>query len=133
MANREALRLNQGVMDSQHILLGLLVECGGVAGNVLVHLGVDLPKAREAVERLSPPGAREERRDPPAASAAAKQLVVDAMDEARGLGHNYVGTEHLLLGLLRGQQGVAAEVLESFGLEIGGVRQEVLNLLGHGL
>ncbi len=132
LATQEAVRLDHRSFETEHILLGLLKEGQGVAAHVLVSFGIDLPRARQEVEKLAPPGPPADDSESVPEGAGAKQVVADSMDEAQKLGHNYVGTEHLLLGLLRQQHGTARQVLNSLGLELDDVRQEVLNLLGHG-
>ncbi|MFM7846442.1 MAG: Clp protease N-terminal domain-containing protein, partial [Planctomycetota bacterium] len=133
LANQEAQRFNHEYIGTEHILLGLVKEGSGVAANVLKNLEVDLRKIRMEVERLvqSCPEMVTMGRLPQ--TPRAKKVVEYSMEEARNLNHNYVGTEHILLGLLREQEGVAAQVLMNLGLKLDEVREEVLNLLGHGL
>ena len=133
LANQEAQRFNHEYIGTEHILLGLVKEGSGVAANVLKNLDVDLRKIRLEVERIVQPGAGGDQvvmgRLPH--TPRAKKVIEYSIEEARNLNHNYVGTEHLLLGLLREQEGVAAQVLMNLGLKLEDVREEVLNLLGH--
>src|ERR671923_1480962 len=135
LANQEAQRFNHEYIGTEHILLGLVKEGSGVAANVLKNLDVDLRKIRLEVERIVQPGAGGDQvvmgRLPH--TPRAKKVIEYSIEEARNLNHNYVGTEHLLLGLLREQEGVAAQVLMNLGLKLEDVREEVLSLLGHGL
>ena len=133
LANQEAQRFNHEYIGTEHVLLGLVKEGSGVAANVLKNLDVDLRKIRIEVERIVQPGAGGDQvvmgRLPH--TPRAKKVLDYSIEEARNLNHNYVGTEHLLLGLLREQEGVAAQVLMNLGLKLEDVREEVLNLLGH--
>ena len=136
LANQEAQRLRHEYVGTEHVLLGLIKEGNGVAANVLKNLDIDLNKVRREVERIVQHG-------PPGESSVdwgrlprtpRTQKVIDySVEESRRLKHNYVGTEHLLLGLLRDQEGVAAQILMNLGLKLEGVREEVLNLLGQNL
>jgi len=133
LANQEAQRLNHEYIGTEHILLGLVKEGSGVAANVLKNLDVDLRKIRLEVEKLvqSSPEVGTPGKLPQ--TPRAKKVIEYSIEEARNLNHNYVGTEHLLLGLLREQEGVAAQVLMNLGLRLEDVREEVLNLLGHNM
>ncbi|MDA1053779.1 MAG: glycosyltransferase family 39 protein [Planctomycetota bacterium] len=133
LANQEAQRFNHEYIGTEHILLGLAKEGSGVAANVLKSLGVDLRRIRLEVEKLVKSGPEMITTGKLPRTPRAKKVVEHSMKEARNLNHNYVGTEHLLLGLLREQDGVAAQVLMNLGLRLDEVREEVLNLLGHGL
>ncbi len=130
LAQDEAKRLNHNYIGTEHILLGLLREGDGVAGEVLSSLGVDLDWVRGGVEHTIGRG------DKPVEDNAdlgltprAKKVIALAVDEARTLNHRYVGTEHLLLGLAREGEGIAAGVLETLGLDMARVRTEVLQAL----
>jgi len=114
-------------------VLGLIKEGSGVAANVLKNLDVDLRKIRLEVEKLVQSGPDMVTMGKLPQTPRAKKVIEYSMEEARNLNHNYVGTEHILLGLLREQEGVAAQVLMNLGLKLEEVREEVLNLLGHGL
>ena len=133
LANQEAQRFNHEYIGTEHILLGLVKEGSGVAANVLKNLEVDLRKIRLEVEKIVQSGPDMVTMGKLPQTPRAKKVIEYAMEEARNLNHNYVGTEHLLLGLLREQEGVAAQVLMNLGLKLEDVREEVLNLLGHGL
>ncbi|WP_164102650.1 ATP-dependent Clp protease ATP-binding subunit [Candidatus Laterigemmans baculatus] len=133
LANQEAQRFNHEYIGTEHILLGLVKEGSGVAANVLKNLEVDLRKIRLEVEKLVQSGPEMVTVGKLPQTPRAKKVIEYSMEEARNLNHNYVGTEHILLGLLREQEGVAAQVLMNLGLKLEDVREEVLNLLGHGL
>jgi ATP-dependent Clp protease ATP-binding subunit ClpC len=131
LANQEAQRFNHEYIGTEHILLGLVKEGSGVAANVLKNLDVDLRKIRLEVEKIVQSGPDMVTMGKLPQTPRAKKVIEYAIEEARNLNHNYVGTEHLLLGLLREQEGVAAQVLMNLGLKLEDVREEVLNLLGH--
>ncbi|MFH1745482.1 MAG: ATP-dependent Clp protease ATP-binding subunit [Planctomycetota bacterium] len=133
LANQEAQRFNHEYIGTEHILLGLVKEGSGVGANVLKNLGVDLRKVRLEVEKLVKSGPEMVTMGKLPQTPRAKRVIEYAIEEARNLNHNYVGTEHLLLGLLREQDGVAAQVLMNLGLKLDDVREEVLNLLGAGV
>ncbi|MEN6495837.1 MAG: Clp protease N-terminal domain-containing protein, partial [Thermoguttaceae bacterium] len=133
LANQEAQRFNHEYIGTEHILLGLIKEGSGVAANVLKNLDVDLRKIRLEVEKLVQSGPDMVTMGKLPQTPRAKKVIEYSMEEARNLNHNYVGTEHILLGLLREQEGVAAQVLMNLGLKLEEVREEVLNLLGHGM
>jgi ATP-dependent Clp protease ATP-binding subunit ClpC len=132
MAQEEARLMNHSYIGTEHILLGLVREEEGVAAKVLVNLGVHLSKVRSAVEFISGRGERS-----PAAETGltprAKRVIELAIDEARQMGHNYIGTEHLLLGLLREGEGVAAGVLDSLGVTLDKARSETIHILSQGV
>jgi ATP-dependent Clp protease ATP-binding subunit ClpC len=133
LANQEAQRFGNDYVGTEHILLGLVKEGSGVAAQVLKNLDVDIKKLRMEVEKLvkSGPDMVVSMGKLPTTPKARK--VTDyAIEEARALNHNYVGTEHILLGLLRETDGVAAQVLMNMGLKLEDIRQEVLNVLGAG-
>jgi ATP-dependent Clp protease ATP-binding subunit ClpC len=132
LANQEAQRFNHEYIGTEHILLGLVKEGSGVGANVLKNLGVDLRKVRLEVEKLVKSGPDMVTMGKLPQTPRAKKVIEYAIEEARNLNHNYVGTEHLLLGLLREHDGVAAQVLMNLGLKLDEVREEVLNLLGAG-
>ncbi|MBC8309572.1 MAG: ATP-dependent Clp protease ATP-binding subunit [Phycisphaerales bacterium] len=133
LANQEAQRFNHEYIGTEHILLGLVKEGSGVGANVLKHLEIDLRKVRLEVEKLVKSGPDMVMMGKLPQTPRAKKVIEYAIEEARSLNHNYVGTEHLLLGLLREQDGVAAQVLMNLGLKLEDVREEVLNLLGAGV
>src|ERR1700689_1101585 len=133
LANQEAQRFNHEYIGTEHILLGLVKEGSGVGANVLKNLDVDLRKVRLEVEKVVNGGPDTVTMGKLPQTPRAKKIIEYAIEEARNLNHNYVGTEHLLLGLLREQEGVAAQVLMNLNLKLEEVREEVLNLLGHGM
>jgi ATP-dependent Clp protease ATP-binding subunit ClpC len=133
LANQEAQRFNHEYIGTEHMLLGLVKEGTGVAANVLKNLDVDLRKIRLEVEKLVQTGPEMVTMGKLPQTPRAKKVVEYSMEEARNLNHNFVGTEHILLGLLREQEGVAAQVLMNLGLKLEEVREEVLNLLSNGL
>ncbi len=130
LANQEAQRFNHEYIGTEHILLGLVKEGSGVGANVLKNLDVDLRKVRLEVEKLVKSGPETVTMGKLPQTPRAKKVIEYAIEEARNLNHNYVGTEHLLLGLLREQDGVAAQVLMNLNHKLEDVREEVLNLLG---
>jgi ATP-dependent Clp protease ATP-binding subunit ClpC len=130
LARQEAERLNHDYIGTEHILLGLVHEGSGVAANVLENLEVDLEKVRLEVEKLVKPAPDVVTMGQLPFTPRAKKVLEYAIDEARALDHNYVGTEHLLLGLLREQEGLAAQVLMNLALKLEEVRAEVLDFLG---
>src|SRR3989475_2724960 len=133
LANQEAQRFNHEYIGTEHIILGLVKEGSGVGTNVLKNLDVDLRKVRLEVEKLVKSGPDMVTMGKLPQTPRAKKVIEYAIEEARNLNHNYVGTEHLLLGLLREHDGVAAQVLMNLGLKLEEVREEVLNLLGAGV
>src|ERR1700755_3393870 len=135
LANQEAQRFNHEYIGTEHILLGLVKEGSGVAANVLKNLDIDLRKIRLEVEKIVQhgPGGEQVVMGRLPHTPRAKKVIEYSIEEARNLNHNYVGTEQLLLGVLREQEGVAAQVLMNLGLKLEDVREEVLNLLGHGM
>ncbi|MCA9249958.1 MAG: AAA family ATPase, partial [Phycisphaerales bacterium] len=132
LANQEAQRFNHEYIGTEHVLLGLVKEGSGVGANVLKNIDVDLRKVRLEVEKLVKSGPDMVTMGRLPQTPRAKKVIEYAIEEARNLNHNYVGTEHLLLGLLREQDGVAAQVLMNLNLKLDEVREEVLNLLGAG-
>ena len=133
LANQEAQRFNHEYIGTEHILLGLVKEGSGVGANVLKNMDVDLRKVRLEVEKLVKSGPDMVTMGKLPQTPRAKKVIEYAIEEARNLNHNYVGTEHLLLGLLREHEGVAAQVLMNLGLKLEEVREEVLTLLGAGV
>ena len=130
LAKEEAKRFNHDYIGTEHILLGLVREGEGVAAAVLASFGLSPDKIRLEVEKLVQPGPSTVISGDLPFTPKAKKVIELAMDEARALGHNYIGTEHLLLGLIREGEGVASQVLMNSGLELDKVREEVMNLLG---
>src|ERR1700748_1987575 len=133
LANQEAQRFNHEYVGTEHVLLGLIKEGSGVAATVLRNMDVDLRKIRNEIEKIVQAGPDMVTMGKLPQTPRAKKVIEYAIEEARNLNHNYVGTEHLLLGLLREQEGVAAQVLMNLNLKLDEVREEVLNLLGHGM
>ena len=130
LAQDEARRLNYNYVGTEHLLLGLIREGTGIAAKALQNLGVDLDQVRSAMEKTLGRGTA-----PPSAemqfTLGAKKVMMElAIEEARDLGHSYVGTEHLLLGLLREGESAAAHLRESLGVDLEPVRFEVTRLLG---
>jgi len=131
LAQEEAQHFSHSYIGTEHILLGLVREEEGVAARVLVNLGVVLSKVRSAVEFIIGRGEKPSG-DEIGLSPRAKRVIELAIDEARHLGHNYIGTEHLLLGLLREGEGIAASVLDSFGITLERARAETVHILSQG-
>jgi len=129
LANKEAQRFRHEYIGTEHILLGLVHEGAGVAANVLKNLNIDLQRIRREVEEIVQRGPDSIYMGKLPQTPRAKKVIEFAIDEARRLTHNYVGTEHLLLGLLREQEGVGAQVLMNLGLRLDFIREEVLKLL----
>ena len=130
LAQEEAQRFNHNYIGTEHILLGLVRETEGVAARVLSGLGVDLSKVRSAVEFIIGRGEKPAQGEI-GLTPRAKKVVELAVDEARRMNHTYIGTEHLLIGLLREGEGVAAGVLESLGVTLEKVRTETHRILSN--
>ena len=130
LACQEGQRLNHEYLGTEHILLGLVKEESGIAANVLKDLGIDLRKVRLEVEKIVQRGTDKVTMGRLPQTPRAKKVIEYSIEEARNLNHNYIGTEHLLLGLLREQEGAAAQILMNLGLSLEGTRREVLRLLG---
>ena len=128
LAQEEAHLLNHNFIGTEHILLGLIHEGEGVAAKALESLGISLEAVREKVEELIGPAAGAAQGSPPFTPRAKKVLEL-SLREALQLGHNYIGTEHMLLGLVREGEGVAAQVLISLGADLSRVRQQVIQIL----
>jgi ribosomal protein L37AE/L43A len=128
LAQEEARRLQHDYIGTEHVLLCLLRQEEGVAGHVLTRLGVDLEQARQAVEGTVVRGDRTTEGDI-RLTPRSKKVIELAVDEARHLQHDFIGTEHLLLGLLREGEGIGAQVLKSFGLSLQVVRANVMQFL----
>ncbi|HEX8683053.1 MAG TPA: ATP-dependent Clp protease ATP-binding subunit [Ardenticatenaceae bacterium] len=128
LANEEAQALNHGYIGTEHLLLGLVREGDGVAARVLKDLGVDLPKVRTAVEDIVGRGKRATL-GRIGLTPRTKRVIELAVDEARRLGHHYIGTEHLLLGLAREGNGIAADVLASLGVSLDAVRRRTQDVM----
>ncbi|HEV3026184.1 MAG TPA: Clp protease N-terminal domain-containing protein, partial [Planctomycetota bacterium] len=129
LAQEEAKRLNHSAVGTEHILLGVVLEGDGVASKVLASLNISPERVRAEIE--SAIGRGERTLDGEVAfTPRGKRVLELALDEARRLGHNYIGTEHLLLGLIREGEGVAARVLEAMGADLERVRSQIGSLLG---
>ena len=131
LSQQEAKRLGHNYVGTEHLLLGLVAEGEGVAAQALQTIGINLQKVRSEVEKIIGSG------DAPylgdvALTPRAKRVLELALDEGRQLGHNYVGTEHIILGLIRESEGVAAQVLKNMGADLEKVRKQVLSQLGGG-
>ena len=133
LAKEEAKRFNHDYIGTEHLLLGLIREGEGVAAAVLQKLGLDLESIRIEVEKVVQPGPQTQvMGDIPFTPRSKKALELSA-EEARALGHNYIGTEHLLLGLIREGEGVAYRVFLNMGVDLEKVRNEIMELLGSGI
>src|SRR6059036_1504957 len=130
LAQDEAIRFNHNYIGTEHLLLGLVREGEGVAARVLDSLGVELSKVRTAVEFIIGRGDSTTSPSEITLSPRTKKVIELAIDEARKLGHSHVGTEHLLLGLVREGEGIASGVLESLGVSLEKVRHQVIATLG---
>jgi len=130
LAKEEARRLGHPAIGTEHLLLGLVKEGGGVGAAALKRLGLDLEKVEQAVEEMLRPGDETPEGEDVPFTPRAKRVLELAETEAQQIGHNYVGTEHILLGLAREGRGVAAKALGNLGIQPDGVRQTVLDLLG---
>ncbi|HHU51062.1 MAG TPA: ATP-dependent Clp protease ATP-binding subunit [Firmicutes bacterium] len=128
-AQKEAIRLRHNVVGTEHLLLGLVQEGEGIAGRALQGLEIDLSKVRSEVEKIIGIGDQMIIGEVPF-TPRAKRVLEMAFDEARQLGHNYIGTEHILLGLIREGEGVAAQVLKNLGVDLENARKQVMSLLG---
>ncbi len=133
LAKEEARRFNHDYIGTEHIFLGLIREGEGVAATVLQKLGVSLENIRLEVEKLVQPGPSTQIIGDIPFTPRAKKVLELAAEEARSLNHNYIGTEHLLLGLIREGEGVASQVLLNLGMDLNSVRNEVMELLGSAL
>jgi len=130
LAREEARRLDHDYLGTEHILLGLIREGEGIGAAALQNLTIDLAQVRAEVEKAVGRGGGTLFLGQIPFTPRAKKVLELAVTEARNLGHNYIGTEHLLLGLIREAEGVAAQILTSLGADLGKVREEVSNLLG---
>jgi ATP-dependent Clp protease ATP-binding subunit ClpC len=130
LARQEAQRFNHEYLGTEHILLGLVQEGSGVAANVLRQMNIDLTKIRSEVEKLVKTGPSMVTMGQLPFTPRAKKVLELSMEEASNLGHNYIGTEHLLLGLIKENEGIAAKVLTNLNVKLEDVREEVLEFLG---
>jgi ATP-dependent Clp protease ATP-binding subunit ClpC len=129
LARKEADRFNHGYVGTEHILLGLIALGHGVAVNALQALGIDLASVRMEVEKAVGTGPETKTIGNIPFTPRAKKVLALSASEARGLGHSYVGTEHILLGLLREGEGIAARVLENLGVDLDETRYEIMKTL----
>lgn len=129
-AAQEARNLNHDYIGTEHILLGLIREKDSVAAKVLEGLGISLEKVRQEVERIIGKGREEVSTEQLPLTPRAKKILELALAEAQGMGHNYVGTEHILLALIREGEGVAAQILINLGADLDTVRDKVIEILG---
>ncbi len=130
LANQEAIRLHHDYLAPVHMLLGILSMGSSVASLVLRNLDIDIETLRNDVGKLVKPGDKELHQTKMAQRADTRQAIQFAIDEARKLGHKYVGTEHLLIGVLREGSNIPARILTERGIQIEGLREEILKLLG---
>ncbi len=130
LSQEEAQRFRHTYIGTEHLLLGLIREDGGVAAQVLSNMGVELKQVREAVESIIGRGDRVVLGGEVGLTPRAKKVIELAVDEARRLDHHYIGTEHLLLGLIREGEGIAAGVLESQGVKLDQARTETIRAIG---
>lgn len=130
LAQEEAQRFQHNYIGTEHLLLGLIREGEGVGARVLKNMGVDLADVRASVEKIIKRGDRVVVGGAIGLTPRAKKVVELAMVEARSLDHHYIGTEHLLLGLVHEGEGIAARVLENLGINLERVRREMLAELG---
>ncbi len=129
LANQEAQRFNHKYIGTEHIMLGLVKEGSGVGVTVLKNLNIDLRTVRMEVEKLVKSGPDMVTLGKLPQTPRAKKVIEYAYEESRNLGHNYVGTEHLLLGLLGEKEGIAAQILLNLGLKLEEVHEAINNLL----
>ena len=129
-ARQEAMKFNHEYIGTEHILLGLVQEGSGVAANVLKNMTIDLEKIRHEVEKIVKTGPSMVTMGQLPFTPRAKKVLELSLEEASQLSHNYIGTEHLLLGLIRENEGIAAQVLMNLGVKLEEVRDEVLEFLG---
>ena len=129
MASEEARTLQHNFIGTEHLLLGLLREGGGIAARSLTHFGLDLEQARQMVAQIVKPGVQDSE-GRPGLTMRAHKVIELAINEAQSLGHRYIGTEHLLLGILREGEGVAALVLSQASITLEAIQLEIIRLLG---
>ncbi|MCX5783358.1 MAG: AAA family ATPase, partial [Elusimicrobia bacterium] len=132
IAQEEAKRLNHDYVGTEHILLGLVALGEGAAAQILTDLGVDFRRVRLEIEKIVGAGDNMMLLGEIPFTPRAKKVLEYAVEEAQRMGHSYIGTEHILLGLIREEEGVAARVLENLGLKLDNVREAVLEFIGEG-
>ena len=130
-ARQEAQKFHHDHIGTEHILLGLIKIKDGVAADILTHRNIDLKHAKAEVKKLVTPGTPDNEDSFVALprTTHAHDLIDDAVEEARALKHNYIGTEHLLLGLLYENEGTGAKVIQNLGLKLSEIREDMLRLL----
>ncbi|MFH1963813.1 MAG: ATP-dependent Clp protease ATP-binding subunit [bacterium] len=133
LAQEEAKRLGHDYVGTEHVLLGLVREGEGVAAEVISNLGISLESIRIEVEKVAPKGSELLTYGDVPFTPHAKRVLELSVEEARRLGHNYIGTEHLLLGLIREGEGIGSKVLVNLGINLDTVREEAIKLLGGGV
>ncbi len=129
LAEKEAINLNHNYVGTEHILLGLVKEGQGIAARALSDSGIAEDKVNEQIKKLIGEG-KQEVNGPVSLTPRSKKVLNLSMDEARRLGHNYIGTEHILLGLIREGEGVAVRILSELGIDLKSITSEVVELLG---
>jgi ATP-dependent Clp protease ATP-binding subunit ClpC len=129
LAREEAKKFNHQYIGTEHLLLGLIIEGSGVAAHVLEQSGIELDKVRHEIEKMVQSGPDTVIVGHPPLTPRTKKVLELAWDEARGLQHNYIGTEHILLGLIRENEGIAAQVLLNLSLNLEDVREKIMDLL----
>ena len=129
LAQQEARMLNHNYIGTEHILLGLIREGDGVAARALTTMGISLDAVRQAVEDIIGRGTQAPSEGHIPFTPQAKKVLELALTESKALGHHYIGTEHILLGLIRQGDGVAEQVLVKLGADLHRVRQQVIQLL----
>ncbi|MFA6582935.1 MAG: Clp protease N-terminal domain-containing protein, partial [Elusimicrobiaceae bacterium] len=132
IAQEEAKRLNHDYVGTEHILLGLVMLGEGIAAQVLASQGVEFKKVRMEIEKIVGTGDSTSQYGEIPFTPRAKKVLEYAVEEAQQMGHSYIGTEHILLGLIREEEGVAARVLENIGLNPADVRETVMEYIGEG-
>ena len=130
LARQEAERLSNDYIGTEHVLMGLIKEGSGVAANILENLNIDPEKVLAEVEKVVQPGTNMVTMGQLPFTPRTKKMLEYSLEEMRNLGHNYIGTEHLLLGLIRENDSEAAQVMLSMGIDLDSVRKEVLKILG---
>ena len=125
LANQEAQRFGHEYIGTEHILWALAKEVHGVAAAVLEHFGVDLKPLRKEVETLLDARPHRETVEKLSRSTQAQEVIAHAVEEARALDHNYIGTEHLLLGMMRDSEMSSAQILANLGLDMDAVREQI--------
>jgi len=130
LAHQEAEKMHKDAISTEHLLLGLIEEDGGVAGRVLRDLGLESVRVREMTERVSGLGESDSKRLD--LTPGVQEVLEFAIEEARKMGHHYIGTEHILLGLVRSDQGFALEVLKKLGITAEQIRRQTRRVLQEG-